>query len=232
MSQNRLPEVKDPLADIADLAIKPMEELEEEGTNRQIDDDEELLEPKEKVGPGDVFKKYADKEKKQNIKLETKDKIQDNIEADLSLPEDSMRGKRGKDKKKRKKKVLTQSQLDGLAKGRAKSIETRRRKKEERQKGKKANRQPEPMPAPVPNTKLDYETFSSYMDMYEEKRKKKHSNTKEPHPNKVINSRMRPMPPQSKPRPIPQQKRVANWTGSISSFAQHKSGGGRWNYGI
>ena len=131
MSQNRLPDVKDPLADIADLAIKPMDELEE--TNRQLDEDEELLEPKEKVGAGDVFKKYA--RTKNNIILETKDELENNT--DLSLPEDSLRGKRGKDKKKRKKKVLTQSQLDGLAKGRAKSIETRRKKKKQ----KKANRQ-------------------------------------------------------------------------------------------
>ena len=41
MSQNRLPERKDPLADIADLSIKPMAELEE--TNRQLDEDEEML---------------------------------------------------------------------------------------------------------------------------------------------------------------------------------------------
>jgi len=223
MSQNRLPDVKDPLADIADLAIKPMEELEE--TNRQLDEDEELLEPKEQVTPGDVFKKYS--RTKNNIILETKDELENNT--DLSLPEDSLRGKRGKDKKKRKKKVLTQSQLDGLAKGRAKSIETRRKKKEAKAKGKQANRTM--MPATVPNTKLDYETFSSYMDMYEEKRKKKHSNTKEPHPNKVINTRMRPMPPTSKPRQIPQQ-RVAKWSGSALSYAQHKTGGGRWNYGI
>ena len=86
------------------------------------------------------------------------------------------------------------------------------------------------MPAPKANTKLDYDTFSNYMDMYEEKRsKKKHSNTTQPHPNKVINSRLRPIPPTSKPRPIP---KIANWTGNASSYAQHKTGGGRWNYGI
>ena len=95
MSQNRLPDVKDPLADIADLAIKPMEELEE--TNRQLDEDEELLEPKQRVEASDVFKKYH----KNNIILETKDELENNT--DLSLPEDSLRGKRGKDKKKRKK---------------------------------------------------------------------------------------------------------------------------------
>lgn len=227
MSQNRLPQVKDPLADIADLSIKPMAELEE--TNRQLDDDEELLEPKSNVKAGDVFKKY--KKEEQNIKLETIEETPDVLEnnTDLDLPEDKTRGQRGKDKKKRKKKVLTQSQLDGLAKGRAKSIATRKRNKELK-KGKQTIRQPSPMPAPKPNTKLDYDTFSNYMDMYEEKRsKKKHSNTKEPHPNKIINTRMRPMPPQSKPRPIP---KIAKWTGNASSYATHKTGGGRWNYGI
>ena len=123
MSQNRLPQVKDPLADIADLSIKPMAELEE--TNRQLDDDEELLEPKSNVKAGDVFKKY--KKEEQNIKLETIEETPDVLEnnTDLDLPEDKTRGQRGKDKKKRKKKVLTQSQLDGLAKGRAKRLSRR-----------------------------------------------------------------------------------------------------------
>ena len=228
MSQNRLPDLKDPLADIADLSIKPMAELEE--TNRQLDEDEEMLEPKARVEAGDVFKKY--KTEKKNIKLQTvEETVEDTLDnnTELDLPEDSLRGKRGKDKKKRKKKILTQSQLDGLAKGRAKSIATRKRNKELK-KGKQTNRQVAPMPAPKANTKLDYDTFSNYMDMYEEKRsKKKHSKSTEPHPNKVINSRMRPMPPTSKPRPIP---KIANWTGNASSYAQHKTGGGRWNYGI
>lgn len=229
MSQNRLPDVKDPLADITDLSIKPMEELE--GTNRQMDEDEELLEPKEDVTAKDVFKKYQ--RKPQNIKLETIEEKPDKLENNtgLDLPEDKMRGQRGKDKKKRKKKVLTQSQLDGLAKGRAKSIATRKRNKEaklERRTKAVSHLDNTPkMEAPRKNTKLDYDTFSNYMDMYEEKRsKKKHSNTKEPHPNKAIPTRMRPIPPTSQPR------RIANWTGSVNTFAQHKTGGGRWNYGI
>ena len=90
------------------------------------------------------------------------------------------------------------------------------------------------MPAPVKNEKLDYDTFSNYMDQYEEKRKKKHSTTREPHPNKIINARHRPIAPQSKPRPIPRQPKVAKWTGNIGSFAQHQKAGGngRWNYGV
>ena len=227
MSQNRLPERKDPLADIANLSIKPMEELEV--SNRAIDEDEELLDPKEDVRPGDVFKKY--KKEPKNIKLETIEESPDKLEnnTELDIPEDKMRGQRGKDKKKRKKKVLTQSQLDGLAKGRLKSMETRRKNKEARKQAKKANGHLGTTPrmeAPKKNTKLDYDTFSNYMDMYEEKRKKKHSNTKEPHPNKAIPTRMRPIPPTSKPR------RIANWTGNASTFATHKTGGGRWNYGI
>jgi hypothetical protein len=226
MSQNRLPQVKDPLADITDLSIKPMAEIEE--TNRQMDEDEEILPPKEEVRPKDVFKKYQ----KQNIKLETIEETPDKLEnnTDLDIPEDKLRGQRGKDKKKRKKKILTKSQLEGLAKGRAKSIETRKRNKEARKKKAVSHLDNTPkMEAPKSNTKLDYDTFSNYMDLYAEKRKKKHSNTKEPHPNKAIPSRMRPTPPTSKPRPIP---RVAKWTGNASTFATHKTGGGRWNYGI
>ena len=233
MSQNRLPKYKDPLADIADLSIKPMAELEE--TNRNIDEDEEMLEPKEDVSAKDVFKKYQkEKTPPKNVKMEV---VEDTLEnnTDLDIPEDKMRGQRGKDKKKRKKKVLTQSQLDGLAKGRLKSMETRKRNKEARASKKKTNSHLDNTPqmeAPKKNTKLDYDTFSNYMDMYEEKRKKKHSNTKEPHPNKAIPNRMRPIPPTSQPRRIPRAKKVANWTGHASTFATHKTGGGRWNYGI
>jgi len=218
MSQNRLPEVKDPLAD---LAIKPMEEIEEEVEIIQ----QEIQEPP--VGANDVFGKDF---KKKNIKLEKKeikeDEIKDNLPNSLQteLKEVPQR-RRGKDKVKRKKKVMSQSQLDALARGRAKSLATRQAKAA----GKKKAEKPK-MAAPQKNTKLSYDDFSNYMDMYEEKRKKKHSTSKEPHPNKIINPRHRPLAPPSQPRQPP--KRVAKWTGNIGSFAQHKTGGGRWNYGI
>ena len=226
MSQNRLPTIKNPLADIQDLSIKPVEVMQE--TNRTIDEDENILEPQEEVDSSDVFSKYK---KKENIKLETKDVMENNT--DLDIVEDLPRvGGRGKDKVKRKKRTLTPAQLEGLKRGRIKSMETRKKNKKIRE-GKRLAPVNE-MPAPVKNEKLDYDTFSNYMDQYEEKRKKKHSTTREPHPNKIINARHRPIAPQSKPRPIPRQPKVAKWTGNIGSFAQHQKAGGngRWNYGV
>jgi len=224
MSKNRLPQIKDPLKDITDLTIKPVENMQED-TNRRIDEDEEILEPQENVDKSDVFSKF----KKENVKLETKDIMENNT--DLDIPEDKKRGQRGKDKAKRKKKILTASQLAGLARGREKSKATRAKNKILRANSKVKYNQVKEMPAPVKNEKLDYDTFSNYMDQYEEKRKKKHSTTRQPHPNKIINPRHRPVAPTSLPRPIP--KRVAKWTGNIGSFAQHtKSKKGRWNYGI
>ena len=230
MSQNRLPVRNNPLKHITDLSIKPMAELAPPTRDDIVIDEPKEDVRKEDVRKEDVFKKYQ-KEKKQeqeeNIKLETceVDVLENNT--DLDLPEDKMRGQRGKDKQKRKKKILTKSQLDGLAKGRLKSMETRKRNKENRKKASSHLDIPPQMEAPKKNTKLDYDTFSNYMDMYEEKRKKKHSNTKEPHPNKAIPSRMRPTPPISQPR-------IAKWTGNASTFAQHQKpgGNGRWNYGV
>lgn len=226
MSQNRLPKIIDPLKSITDLSIKPVEDMAEQISNRPLDEDEDILEPQEEVDSSDVFSKYK---KKERIVLETKDVMENNT--DLDIAEDKKRGQRGKDKAKRKKKILTASQLAGLAKGRLKSMETRARNKKIRAEKKKT---PQVMPSPVKNEKLDYDTFSNYMDTYEEKRKKKHSTTREPHPNKIINQRHRPIAPTSLPRPIPRQPKVAKWTGNIGSFAQHKksNGNGRWNYGV
>jgi len=127
---------------------------------------------------------------------------------------ENLLSKRGKDKQPRKKRQPTKSQLLALEKGRAKSLEIRRNKKVQKT----------VMPPPEPAAKLDYSTFSNYMDMYEESRKKKHSTSKEPHPNKVIEEIHRPIPPKSKPNPV---ARMMNWTGGQSKFRET-----RWNYGF
>ena len=223
MSQNRLPEVKDPLAD---LAIKPMEEIEEE--HQEV----EPIEEEPPVEPADVFgsKKFKKKNEKINkkVELEVKDEMKDNLPNSLQTIEEEPKMGRGKDKVKRKRKKMTASQLEALKRGREKSLAIRKAKAAEKKNKKKPA--PTRMPPPQANAKLSYDDFSNYMDMYEEKRKKKHSTSKEPHPNRVINPRHRPIAPPSQPRQPP--KRVAKWTGNIGSFAQHKTGGGRWNYGI
>jgi hypothetical protein len=233
MSQNKLPTVKDPLADIHNLTIVP--EIIPERTDEcdyLSDDVEEEITAKQIFGKKNEMKNVK-------IKQEPKpDKIKDNLpqslqtEEEKELKEPKKRGKRGKDKKKRAKKVMSESQLIALKKGREKSLKKRQAKA-------KVKKPTAPidipkMHSPKKAEKLDYDTFSNYMDMYEETRsKKRHSNSKQPHPNKIIAERNRPMPPRSKPNVLPKAKKAFNWIGKNTSYAQHKvSTKSRWNYGI
>jgi len=206
MSQTRLPEQRNPLEDIENLTVEP------DLTIKPIPEDfdnEVLPNVEEKITAEDVFGLQQE-----NIKLEKEDGIvEDKMTDNIPVPKKQI-GKRGKDKQPRKKRQPTKSQLLALEKGRAKSLEIRRNKKVQKT----------VMPPPEPAAKLDYSTFSNYMDMYEESRKKKHSTSKEPHPNKVIEEIHRPIPPKSKPNPV---ARMMNWTGGQSKFRET-----RWNYGF
>jgi len=221
MSQTRLPTTKDPLQDLADLTIQPniIPENDEEF------DSEMLPEPvEETLTAEDVF----------GLEVETPgistDKIVDNLPVSLETKEIPKKGKRGKDKKPRKKRQPSASQLEALEKGRLKSLETRRKTKEAKSAPAKKTHV---MSKPEPYTPLDYNTFSSYMDMYEEKRKKKHSTSKQPHPNKTIREVHRPIPPPSKPNVLPPKPRMMSWTGGQDAFRQFQNRNqGRWNYGI
>jgi hypothetical protein len=227
MSQMRLPKIKDPLGDLnlPDLSILPEIVREEE---------QEEVEEEEIVTHKDVF----GEKKNKKINPVKKDKIINDMPEPITKV-----GKRGKDKAKRKKKVMSQAQLDALARGRAKSLAKRKEKSAaKKQPVKQVIKEMKPkkskpvnipvMPKPTPHTKLDYDTFSSYMTQYDEARKKKQNTSSQPHPNKIINERHRPTPPQSLPNPLPKQKPVT-WKGTSSVFAQYKKGnGGRWNYGI
>ena len=222
MSQNRLPEIKDPLAQIANLAINP-QIIPEEHVKMEIKNVVEEI-PEEPVNSEMVFGKPG----------VSKDKM---VNESLPVPEEGNavkkgQGKRGKDKKKRKKKVMSEAQLASLAKGRAASLAKRQAKAQAKSEPKSA-----PIPIIAPPVKaqaLDYSTFSNYMDMYEEKKKKKYSTSTQPHPNKVINERHRPTPPRSAPRIQPKQApSMMNWNGNISAYQSHKkTGKSRWNYGI
>jgi len=223
MSQTRLPTISDPLAQIANLAINPTIK-EEPNVKLEIKNVIEVK-PPEPVTSKTVF----GKELKKGVKA---DEIV--IDEAIELPlETAGQGKRGKDKKKRKKKVMSEAQLAALAKGRAKSLEKRQAKA--KSKKNPTVTQPPEMPKPTPAEKLDYSTFSNYMNMYEDSKRKKHSTSTQPHPNKVINERHRPTPPRSKPQPIPQPKapEMMRWNGNVSAYASHKrSKQSRWNYGI
>ncbi len=224
MSQNRLPEIKDPLAQIANLAINP-QIIPEQNVKMEIKNVVEEI-PIEPVTSKSVFGKEFKKDEAPGVKEDVM------VNESVELPmEPTGQGKRGKDKKKRKKKVMSEKQLAALAEGRKRSLE-KRQAKAKAKKETKSKPIPE-MPKPKPAEKLDYNTFSTYMNMYEDSKKKKYSTSTEPHPNKVINERHRPTPPRSKPRPIPKAPQVMNWNGNISAYQTHKKGKStRWNYGI
>ncbi len=232
MSQTRLPTTKDPLADLADLTIQP--NIIPDARDEDFDNEMLPEEPEDAVTAEDVF--GLEMENK-NVKLEVKDgimkdEVKDNLPATLETKtvEKRKSGKRGKDKKPRKKRQPSASQLKALEVGRLKSLETRRKHKEADKETKSVAK----MSKPEPFKPLDYNTFSSYMDMYEEKRKKKHSTSKQPHPNKTIHEVHRPMPPQSKPNVLPPKPRMMSWTGGQDAFRQfqNRSRQSRWNYGL
>jgi len=202
MSQTRLPKVKNPLADLEKLSILP--EIIPQEMNIVVE--EKIEEP---VDSKAVFGKD----------LTTKDEMVNTVQLEAPSVDGRGQGKRGKDKQKRKKKVMSDSQLAALARGREKS-RLKRAKKEK----------PAVMASPTPNTKLDYKTFSAYMDQYENTKKTTHSTSRQPHPNKIINERLRPLPPMSKPREQP--KKLMRWTGTNASYQTHKKipGNSRWNY--
>ena len=177
MSQTRLAKTRDPLGDLVDLTIQPNIIPDE----RNEDFDNEMLpdEPEDTVTAEDVFGLEMES-RPQNVKLEvedgiSKDEVKDNLPATLKPEkvEKKKSGKRGKDKKPRKKRQPSASQLKALEVGRLKSLETRRANKVKETKN-VAKKTPQ-MSKPEPFKPLDYNTFSTYMDMYEEKRKKKHS---------------------------------------------------------
>ena len=211
MSQIRLPEGKDPVGDLCNLTIVP----------------EIVPETEMEMVVNEVVEKAVDSATVFGKNLTKKDEIISNVPLPVEVP--TGQGKRGKDKVKRKKKVMSQAQLDALALGREKSRAKRSAKKKQKK---------QVMEAPAPNPQMDYQTFSSYMNMYEENKKTKHSTSRQPHPNKIINERLRPLPPKSLPRQIPRQrpptpppKKVMKWQGTASSYQINKGyGGGRWNF--
>lgn len=134
-----------------------------------------------------------------------------------------IRGERGKDKAPRKKRVMTPEALEKLKLAREKSLAKRRAtaaakkaKKEELRVAKaeakiEARQAKKPQvnrvlqtikekEAPV-NVFNDFDKFCSFMDRYDERKKKTHSTSRQPHPNKKMPERERPRPPvQAAPR--------------------------------
>jgi hypothetical protein len=234
MSNFKVAEKIDPLGDLNDLSILPEIPMSKPNV--------ELVIEKETKHDNVFYKKPQIKDIV--IDDEIPDELESNIE-DIKIkeeePEKKKRGKRGKDTKPRKKRILSDAQKEALAKGRIKSAEVRRAKRDAKLESKKSKpvNIPEQKIAPPERFKpLDYNTFCSYMDQYSEKVKKKHSISKQPHPNKIINHQLRPQPPKSKPniikQPIIKEPEINQWTGSYHNFTQNRntSQNNRWDFGL
>lgn len=144
--------------------------------------------------------------KDENIGI-SKEVSQTNIDLEIKEeePVKKTRGKRGKDKKVRKKREMTEERKQQLAAARKKSLEVRRAKAA----AKKANKitkkeepkKSEPIPIPPPNpmaqikSQMSFDHFCDLMDRYEERKRKKVSVSHEPHPNKKIPHHQKPRPP-------------------------------------
>lgn len=149
-----------------------------------------------------------------------KESNRDNINMEITEPPETdptLKGedkkqaykKRGKDKKPRKKKVMTEKQKAALSKAREKSLQVRRAKAAARKKAKmeeylsrQPKAQPKPtQPIPIPQRepikppKMQFEHFCSLMDRYEARKKKAVDTSPAPHPNKKIAHQHRPRPP-------------------------------------
>ena len=164
------------------------EELERNMQNMKIKKEEPTIMEEEKKG---ISKDIPTT----NIELEVKE----------DEPVKKTRGKRGKDKKVRKKRVLTETQKAQLAAARKKSLEVRRAKAAAKKAANAPKKQEvtktEPIPIPPPNppsqikSQMSFDYFCDLMDRYEERKRKKVSVSQEPHPNKKIPHYQKPRPP-------------------------------------
>ncbi len=167
--------------------------------------DEENLERKMKNVKINEENKIIEKKNNENIGI-SKEEPQTNIDLEIKEeePVKKTRGKRGKDKKIRKKREMTAERKQQLADARKKSLEVRRAKAE----AKKANKitrkeeqiKTEPIPIPPPRvaqikSQMSFDYFCDLMDKYEERKRKKVSVSHEPHPNKKIPYHQKPRPP-------------------------------------
>jgi len=226
MSQFRNPKESNPLKHIQDLTILP--DIKP-NIIMEVEPKVDIILEEKPISAEDVYGAGISKD---TIESNTPEPV-----VEISIPK--KRG-RGKDKIKRKKKIMTEVHLEALVRGRATSQANRTntaiKKKAVVKKALEnfATKNATPkIEKPIPVEKLDYNTFSKYMNQYEDSRKKKHwVRSTEPHPNKVINPRLRPTPPQSKPQVLPKQ--IQSWNGNIIQYQTHakKKGNGRWNYGI
>ncbi len=223
------------ISGLPDLTVEA-DPLKMMGENIPKEDDELIINdiPQERfMKPSEIFvmrKKKKQEEENKKIEVErkmmemeiteekTEEKTGINIENDITnidlvIKEEEVskktRGKRGKDKKERKKRVMTDERKAQLAAARKKSLEVRKAKAA----AKKAKSNPIetvnrsaaiPIPRPVPpvenhmKSQMSFDYFCGLMDKYEERKRKKVSISQEPHPNKKIPYHQKPRPPVQK----------------------------------
>lgn len=179
-----------------------------------------LDEPEEKISNGmnDIFitgnKKNIKVNREPSIKLKVepiKDKRDVGVsleksKTNIDIPKEKKEkykniGKRGRDKKPRKKRILSEAQKTKLAEARKKSLEVRRAKAREKY-AKKKEKKVEQLEIPkqqqdatILNQTTNFNQFCEFMDRYEARKLKQVSVSQDPHPNKIIPTNQKPRPP-------------------------------------
>ena len=199
-----------------ELKIDPAQMVEP--TTDQKEGDELILPEEKEVNPysmktSEIFvmrkkemkKKKEKQEVERNIKLEVipedgiiEEKEIDDLQFKMDEEVKTKRGKRGNDKKPRKKRVMTDKQKENLRKAREKSLAVRRAKKAAKQEEKNKNKK-------ISNSHILRNENKIVKEVSQPKdipripvansAPKKHSTTREPHPNKIIPHQAKPRPP-------------------------------------
>lgn len=219
-----------------ELKIDPALMVKADQTTDQKEGDELVLpdEPNTPTNPYSMKTSEIFVMRKKQMMKKKLEKIDENVRIEIEEPDDGIskevendelqfkmdeeppktkRGKRGNDKKPRKKRVMTEKQKENLRKAREKSLAVRRAKKAEKMKNKKISKshilteekedvkvmaKPVPIPSVAQQAPMSFDYFCDLMDRYEDRNKKKHSTTQEPHPNKKIPHQAKPRPPVQK----------------------------------
>tara|TARA_R110000744_G_scaffold81700_3_gene160410 strand:+ start:764 stop:1582 length:819 start_codon:yes stop_codon:yes gene_type:complete len=264
MSGKLFDKTSDPMSD---LTLKMTEELKPEIIEDVPNMEEEKATPRE-VENIFVVRKQAQGIKKDVMEDPLPDMGIESIVNDEDIPR--IQGERGKDKKPRKKRVMTPEALEKLAKAREKSLANRRAKsaakkaatedaRVKRAKKKRQIRAATPLPlSPVSeNIKIpfktikqqeaklptkpvnvfnDFDNFCDFMERYDERKKKKHSTSNQPHPNKRMPDQHRPRPPITPVERVPVHRGGSRRTssppaGNFSPYSLLKRGNSQFGKG-
>ena len=197
-----LEDIEDDAKNIKHFNAKDIFVMRQKKKKREM---ERKIEEEEEAPLDDGVQKEQNRD---NINMEIQEQAETHPDNEPDSKKPAFR-KRGKDKKPRKKKVMTEKQKEALKKAREKSLQVRRAKAAARKKAKEEeylSRQPKAppkptAPIPIPNPKpiqapqMQFEHFCSLMDRYEARKKKQVDTTPAPHPNKKIAQQHRPRPP-------------------------------------